>query len=78
MTLLKIGYYSYVLPDEVDIGSIINTLSRLTMVDSVWKNRKYIYYSKPTEILSVEPFNEQVFSSREEAEKHAELSEMDE
>ncbi len=76
--ILKVGYYSYVVPMNTEVGHVIDTLSSLKMVENTYEKGKFAYFEKEAEDISITSGPDKVFNSREEAKASLELSEKDE
>ncbi len=75
MRVLKIGFYSFMFDETVNIGSLINELSRCTTLEQSYCSPNYVYYKKEAESISIEEIDPSlVFDSKEEFEARKVLS----
>jgi hypothetical protein len=72
MRVLKIGYYSFPFDDSVDVGSIINNLSKCQNIENAYIKGKLLWYKADFPEINISSSNVTVFGSREEAEKSVE------
>lgn len=72
MRILKIGYYQFEVPNDVNVGEVIETLSKLKALDYIYRNRTSVLYYKVQEDISIIHCSEHIASSQEDAIKYAE------
>ena len=72
MKVLKIGYYSFQFDDNIDVGSIINNLSKCQNIERAYIKSKVLWHKADFPEINISSLNTTVFESREEAEKSLE------
>lgn len=78
MRVLTIGYTKLLVPENVDLGNIVESISRMEEVDTTYVKGDYLYYKSKKDSLevSVKTLSDKViFNSLESAKASAQTEE---